>query len=186
MNERDILTTERLVLRPVRMEDAPTIQRVFPHYEMVQYMAQIPWPYPARGAEHFLRDIALPFMQKGRHWVWAITTKGDDTLKGIVHLRRFEKTHRGFWLEPASHGKGIMTEAICATNDHAFGSLKFERLVTSHAVANAASRRIKQKTGAKLIGEDEETYVAGRLPCEIWELTKPDWIEWKKTGGAGG
>ena len=39
-----ILETGRLVLRPLRMEDAPVIQRRFPQWEVVRWLhARIPW-----------------------------------------------------------------------------------------------------------------------------------------------
>ncbi len=39
------------------------------------------------------------------------------------------------------------------------------------AVANAASRRISERQGMRVIAAEERDYVSGRLPTEIWELT---------------
>ena len=44
------LETPRLLLRPLELADAEQIQIVFPHWEIVRYLApQVPWPYPADG-----------------------------------------------------------------------------------------------------------------------------------------
>ena len=60
------LHTPRLLLRPLQLEDAEAIQRIFPQWEIVRYMAaNIPWPYPEEGARQFVQDIALPAMAKG-------------------------------------------------------------------------------------------------------------------------
>ena len=58
------LETSRLLLRPLCLDDAEQIQDIFPHWEVVQYMAAtIPWPYPSDGALTYIRDSALPAME---------------------------------------------------------------------------------------------------------------------------
>ncbi len=53
------LETERLLLKPIELADAPAIQRLFPRWEIVQYLdTWVPWPYPPDGAERYLRDFA--------------------------------------------------------------------------------------------------------------------------------
>jgi ribosomal-protein-alanine N-acetyltransferase len=169
-----VLVTQRLILRPLRLTDALTIQRIFPSWHMARYMSAVPWPYPKDGAVSFIRKIALPGMRERKHWLWAITRKGNDTLIGVVHLRR-GKTNRGFWIAPAFHGKGYMSEAVAAVNEFAFTKAGFKKLVISNAKTNLASRRIKQKTGGRFIGYQRENFIAGTLPAEMWVLTKKDW-----------
>ncbi|MGH3631037.1 MAG: GNAT family N-acetyltransferase, partial [Sciscionella sp.] len=51
------LQTARLILRPLRLEDAPAVQRQFPHWEIVRWLNPVvPWPYPRDGAETNIRD----------------------------------------------------------------------------------------------------------------------------------
>jgi len=51
-----ILTTERLTLRPLALSDAPAIQRHFDNWNIIRNLATVvPWPYPADGAESFVR-----------------------------------------------------------------------------------------------------------------------------------
>ena len=39
-----VLETRRLILRPLRQEDVPAIQRRFPRWEIVRYLAaRVPW-----------------------------------------------------------------------------------------------------------------------------------------------
>jgi hypothetical protein len=43
-----VLETARLVLRALRLEDAPAAQRHFPRWEIVRWLnAGVPWPYPS-------------------------------------------------------------------------------------------------------------------------------------------
>jgi len=50
------LETRRLVLRPLRWEDAPRVQLLFSNPNVRRYMdGNIPHPYPDNGAEDFLK-----------------------------------------------------------------------------------------------------------------------------------
>ncbi|MNU04755.1 hypothetical protein D3C72_2493010 [compost metagenome] len=44
------------------------------------------------------------------------------------------------------------------------------------AVANTASSRISAGSGMRLVGTEERGYVSGRLPSEIWEITREEWL----------
>jgi [ribosomal protein S5]-alanine N-acetyltransferase len=172
-----ILETARLILRPLELSDAAAVQELFPHWEIVRYMrARIPWPYPADGALQFLRDVALPAMERGEQWIWAIRLKGGPShLIGVISLSTEKDEHRGFWLGLRWQGQGLIWEACEAVTGFWFDVLGRDRLRVLKAAANAASRRISGKQGARLIATDERDYVSGRLTAEIWELTREDW-----------
>jgi RimJ/RimL family protein N-acetyltransferase len=53
--------------------------------------------------------------------------------------------------------------------------LKFPVLRVPKAIANAASRRISEKQGMRVIHKEDRDYVSGRLPSEIWEITAEEW-----------
>jgi RimJ/RimL family protein N-acetyltransferase len=172
-----ILETARLILRPIELADALAVQELFPHWDIVRYMnAKIPWPYPADGALQFIRDVALPAMERGEQWVWAIRLKGGPShLIGVINLSAAKDENRGFWLGLPWQGQGLMTEACEAVTGFWFAGLGRDRLRVSKAAANAASRRVSQRQGAQLIAVEERDYVAGRLAAEVWELTREDW-----------
>jgi ribosomal-protein-alanine N-acetyltransferase len=96
-----VLTTDRLILRPLELADADSIQKRFPRWEIVRFLvADIPWPYPGDGAERFVREIALPAMQAGREWHWSIRpTKSTDQLIGVISLMDKPDNNRGFWID---------------------------------------------------------------------------------------
>jgi len=54
---------------------------------------------------------------------------------------------------------------------------------TAKAAVNAASRRISEKQGMRLVGMKEKDYVCGRLPTEIWEITAEERMA-RKAGNA--
>jgi ribosomal-protein-alanine N-acetyltransferase len=168
--------TIRLLLRPLRRQDAARIQEVFPRLEIVEYLnASIPWPYPPDGAEQFL-DFILPQIEAGSRFVWAITLGGE--LIGLIDLDVEGPFHRGFWLIPEHHKNGYMTEAVTAVNDFAFDVLKMPLMRLGNAVPNAGSRRIKEKSVAVLVDVIPDVpFVGGVFPEEVWELTAEAWRE---------
>jgi len=177
--------TERLILRPLEMGDAAQIQELFPHWEIVRYLLnRVPWPYPADGALTYCRELALPQMERGEAWHWTIRLRNDpDQVIGLISLVQGEEDNRGFWLGTQWQGRGLMSEACVWANDFWFETLGCDTLRVAKAAANAASRRISEKQGMRLVGVIEKDYVSGRLPSEIWEITAEEWRAWKARGG---
>jgi RimJ/RimL family protein N-acetyltransferase len=164
-------------LRPLELADAEQIQVVFPQWEIVRYLAaQVPWPYPADGALHFIRDLALPAEEHGQAWHWTLRQKSNpNQIIGCIDLNKKENENRGFWLSPACRGQGLMTEACEAVTDFWFNTLGFPVLRAPKAVGNTASRRISEKQGMRMVATEDRDYVSGRLPSEIWEITAEEW-----------
>jgi RimJ/RimL family protein N-acetyltransferase len=171
------LETERLLLCPLQLEDAAQTQPLVAQWEVVQFLnAIVPWPYPADGAHTYYRDVALPAVERGDEWAWTLRLKpSPDKIIGALSLTRGEDDNRGFWLDPEFHNRGLMTEAVIAANDFWFDVLGFPVLRVPKAVANAASRRISEKTSMRIVAIQEREFVCGRLPAEIWEITAEEW-----------
>lgn len=175
------LETSRLVLRPLELADAEQAQLLFPQWEIVRYLRKVvPWPYPPDGAFKFYRDVALPAVARGDEWAWTLRLKSaPGQLIGAISLLRSETDNRGFWLGLPWQRQGLMTEASNAVTDYWFEVLKFPVLRVPKAIANAASRRISEKQGMRVIRREDRDYVSGRLPSEIWEITAEEWRQRK-------
>jgi RimJ/RimL family protein N-acetyltransferase len=170
------LETARLILRPAQLADAPQVQVLFPHWEIVKYLVNIvPWPYPTDGIETFYRSVVLPGMERGEYWYWTLRLKtSPEQIVGAISLNVGDD-NRGFWLGLSWQGQGLMTEACDAATDYWFDVLGFPVLRVAKAISNTASRRISEKQGMRVIGVEERDYVCGRLLSEIWELTADEW-----------
>jgi RimJ/RimL family protein N-acetyltransferase len=175
--------TARLLLRPIALDDAPQIQRLFPQWEIVKYLAaKVPWPYPPDGAEQFIRNSALPQLQRGEAWHWTIRLLTDPgAIIGAIGLIAGEEENRGFWLAPQHRGHGYMTEACAWANDFWFDTLGQRVLRAPKAIANRASRRISERMGMRIVELEERDLVSGSLPSEIWEITADEWRAWKQS-----
>ncbi len=128
------------------------------------------------GAYRYIRDMALPSIERGETWQWTLRLKASpDQIIGSIDLRTKENDNRGFWLALPWQRQGLMTEACEAVTDFWFNTLNFPVLRAPKAVANIASRRISEKEGMRLVATECRDYVSGRFPSEIWEITAEEW-----------
>lgn len=171
------LETRRLLLRPLELADAEQTQILFPHWEIVRYLADVvPWPYPPDGAYLHYRDMALPAMERGEAWKWSLRLRiSPGQMIGSISLLKNETNNRGFWIGKDWQGQGLMTEACDAVTDYWFNVLNFPVLRVPKAIANTASRRISERQGMRVVGIEDRGYVSGTLPTEIWEITAEEW-----------
>lgn len=176
--ETPVLETARLVLRPLRLEDAPAIQRHFAHWEVVRWLdGRVPWPYPDNGAEKYVQD-SLEVRAQGKRFLWAICFKeAPDDLVGLIELLPDDGSHdqRGFWIAKEFQGRGLMTEAADRVTEYAFLQLGWPQLWLTNAEGNVASSRIKHRQGAQLVKKIEKKYVSGVSSGEVWLLKSEDW-----------
>jgi RimJ/RimL family protein N-acetyltransferase len=177
LNPAPELDTLRLVLLPLELTDAEQIQALFPHWEIVRYLANVvPWPYPPDGALTYIRDLALPAIERRELWQWTLRLKTNPRqLIGSVTLSTRPGNNRGFWIGLPWQGRGLMSEAVEVVTDYWFEILKFPVLRVPKAVANVASRRISEKQGMRIVERDDRDYVSGRFATEIWEITAAEW-----------
>jgi len=179
--ETPVLQTRRLILRPMALLDAPAIQRHFNNWNVIRTLATVvPWPYPDDGAETFIkRELAkIAAGEEIYHWVLVLRS-GDGEAIGNINFRPRadgRKGNRGFWLAEPYWKKGLMTEAVAAVNDFAFLTLGLESFVVCNAASNVASRRVKQKTGAVLVGMIELAHHNGLTRAERWKVTRESWL----------
>jgi len=170
--------TKRLILKAVTEADIPSYEKYFIDYEVIRHLSSVvPWPYPGDGVSHHIKTCILP-KQGDNKWVWGIYLRQETKeLIGVVDLWRPGKPeNRGFWLGHQFWGYGYMTEAVIPVTDFAFDILGFNKLIFSNAVGNLRSRRIKEKTGARVIGVEPASFVDPIYrEREIWELSCDSW-----------
>ena len=181
--ETPVLETERLILRPVQIEDAPAIQKHFNNWNIIKNLLDtVPWPYPEDGAEDYLKNRVMPQIEKGETFVWTLNLKinPNDPI-GLIEYRHItdREDNRGFWLAEPYWKQGLMSEAVSAVNDFIFIDLGVDKIIVCNVKSNEGSRRVKEKTGAKFIGTKQMKHHRSE-ETEIWELTAENWKKFKK------
>ena len=186
MVETPRIETRRLILRPLALSDAAAIQRHFNNWNVIKTLATVvPWPYPDDGAESFIkRELdKIAAGEESYQWVLVLRT-GDGEAIGNINFRPRadgRKGNRGFWLAEPYWNQGLMTEAIAAVNDFAFLTLGLDHFHVCNAQSNVASRRVKQKTGAELVGFVELPHHNGESRAEKWKVTRETWLRDRPT-----
>ena len=172
-----ILETRRLLLSPLTLADSHAVQCIFPEWEIVKFqLSAVPWPYPEDGALTYIRDVALPGVERGEEWAWTIRLRSNpETIIGSISLFTKDDENRGYWLGPDYQGTGLMFEACEATNRFWFETLGRAILRELKAAANVASVRLSEHQQMTLLWEGERQFVSRLLPAQIWELTAADW-----------
>ena len=161
------------------LDDAPAVQKHFGTWNVIKQIGSggVSWPYPADGAERYLASVLEDGVDDDRY-LWALTSRDDlsEAIGAIEYrLAPGETDNRGFWLAEPFWGRGLMTEAVIATQDYVFFELNADRVVVRNAVSNAASRAVKEKCGARLLGREPQSYLSGDESQEVWEVLRVDW-----------
>lgn len=178
MTKLPVFETERLIIREVTEADIPAYTLHFVDYEVIRHLVLAPWPYPENGVREYLQTHVFPRQGMG-YWMWGLhlRDKPHELIGAIDLWHQGRPENRVFWLGRKFWGQGLMTEAVAPVMDYAFACLGFERLVFSNARGNAGSRRIKEKTGARLIGVETAKFVdPAYTERELWELTREEWL----------
>lgn len=143
--------TDRLLLRPGWIEDAPALTRaVGSDPAIARNTARIPWPYTLDDASHFLgmtQDASAPVCL-----IFA-RTSGAPRLVGSVGIHPdADGMELGYWVARPYWGLGFATEAAAGLLRAARGSLRLERLHSGHFADNPASGRVLRKLGFQPTG----------------------------------
>jgi len=136
----------------------------------------VPWPYPEDGVASFLRDVLLP--EPDTRWAWVICeAERPQSAIGLIEIRRrpHGSGQRGFWIGQPFWGRGYMTEAVIAVQDHVFLEAGLDELIVMNAPDNPASRRIKEKTGAEYLGLRPCAHHDGGDAGETWRIRAETW-----------
>jgi RimJ/RimL family protein N-acetyltransferase len=168
--------TERLLLRPGWLEDAPALARAIGDEAIVRNLARVPWPYRVGDAEAFL---SAPFRADEARLLIFRRTKGAPQLIGGTGFERDEQgnVELGYWIGRPHWGLGYATEAVRAMVDIARHSLRRSRLTAGHFIDNPASGRVLEKAGFRPSGRLVQRFSAGRresVPCKLFEMAISD------------
>jgi RimJ/RimL family protein N-acetyltransferase len=147
---RPTLRTQRLVLRPFEIADAPRVRELAGAREVARNTILIPHPYPDGAAEEWI-SAHEKRIEEG-DFSFAID---DGELVGAIglHMKRdYERAEIGYWLGVPFWGRGYATEAVAAVIRYGFEELKLNRIYAGYFSRNAASGRVMEKNGMKYEG----------------------------------
>jgi RimJ/RimL family protein N-acetyltransferase len=178
-----VLVTERLVLRAPRKADARAIARLVNDRRIAENTALIPHPYTLADAHEFIA-------RSGEHepkTSFLITLAEGRLIGGCaVAIHQGRDPEIGYWIGVPYWGCGYATEATRALVDHAFATLRCERLASGARVSNPASRRVLEKCGFQWSGAAllRIRSLGSSVPIDRFRLDRGLWASLKSWGRA--
>jgi len=142
-----ILTTEKYILRKAVEGD---VDEVFAFRSDPDVMKYIPRPL-AQSKEDALGVIKMmeDVLTKKEGINWAITSKENDKMMGVIGLYRIAaqnfRCELGYMILPKYHNQGIISSLIPIVLDFAFNSLQFNSIEAVIDPRNKASEVVLQK-----------------------------------------
>jgi RimJ/RimL family protein N-acetyltransferase len=167
-----LIETERLVLRPISLEDLDDLVALSSDPEVMRYLTG-GFPTPRAEIEQVVRKRAATrwsgFERETGHFVgWYDTTA---TGEGEYEL--------GYRLVRRAWGRGLATEGARALVDRAFGELGAERIWAQTMAVNSRSRAVMKRCGLSYVRTFHLAWddpIEGTDEGEVeYELLRADW-----------
>jgi RimJ/RimL family protein N-acetyltransferase len=146
-NVDHVLTTERLVLRPVTAHDHAVLLAHWALPDVRRFLFDGEALSAAEVTET-IEDSAMDFAAAG-YGIWLIREEHGTALIGTTGLRPLEDFGLEIFysLAPGSWGKGYATEAARAVVEHALGPLGLPEVLAEVDEDNAASVAVVKRLG---------------------------------------
>lgn len=156
MMELKIEVRDGIYLSALRPTDKPALLEHLHSKDVYRNTLTIPHPYLETDADSWLQKRIEHTERVGKEVVFAVRDAAGKLI-GVVGSDSAEpglteKAELGYWLARPYWGQDIMTDAVRAYVEHAFGELKMLRLTAQVFESNKASARVLEKNGFKLEG----------------------------------
>lgn len=158
-----ILKTERLLLRPLALDDVDLLWRDISDPEISKQMAWEAHTERSQTIDFLKHEVAR--REAGKGITWAIFKDGSFcgifSVIGLVRSHRaltYNKAELAYWLSRKYQRQGIMTEAGRRVLEFAFNELGLHKIFVSHFSNNAASENLIKRLGFRYVGEQLEEF----------------------------
>jgi RimJ/RimL family protein N-acetyltransferase len=144
-----LLTGKQVVLRELRMSDAPALCALLTTEEIARFIS--PPPSSVEGFERFIQ-WALHQRRAGVYACFAVTLRGFDTPIGIFQVHDidtgFQTAEWGFAIGSPFWGTGVFQEGAQLLLEFVFETIDVHRLEARAAVQNGRGNGALRKVGA--------------------------------------
>ena len=141
------IKTDRLILKkPKSKQDILSIVSQIGDWEVVKWLAMVPYPYTYNDCESYLKE--------SNNNELALNIFLDNQLIGGVglHLHNDYYYELGYWLGKDYWGKGFATESSKYLLEYALGKLDSPKIKSGYFIDNLPSGNVLKKLGFKEVG----------------------------------
>lgn len=154
---RTIIETDRLIIRPFTMADAPGVYE-FGSNKIVQKYTGNKALESVEEAGDLIKNVFLEDYKKYGYGRFAVIYKPDNKVIGFAGLKyipEMDITDIGYRFLPEYWNKGIATEASLEVLKYGFETLHLKRIVGIAIPENVASCKVLEKIGLRFFKVDE-------------------------------
>lgn len=168
-----VLTTERLILRRISMEDAEELFMLRTNKEVMKYIGR-----PIPKAVEDVHELINNMNDNTVRIQWAIALKEKNKFIGTIGYHRIEKENYraevGYMIQYDYWNSGITSEALTRVLDFGFNEMNLHSIEANINPANDISRKVLKKFGFIKEGYFKENYFFdGKFfDTEIYSLMK--------------
>jgi len=150
MSKLPILFTERLIIRPLSINDA---QDMYDYSYRDNVGPRAGWkPHQSiADSEAVIRSMINQTMTDTNIGIFALEYRENKKMIGTIGVHRYDKTNLsaevGYVLHPDYWGKGLMVEALTKVIMWLFDQMGLYRIECSHFDFNFQSKRVIEKCG---------------------------------------
>ena len=177
--EFETLNSPRLILRKLKLSDAPDFYRFASDPEVCRYML---WNLH-RSIDDSIQSIqtAIDRYSTGKYYRWAIALESTDQVIGIIQLLGFEEASQScsfaYMLGKPYWNQGYATEALQLVLRFAFENMQLQSVKADHFCMNPASGRVMEKAGMRQCGILSGKYEKDGVSYDAaqYMITRDDW-----------
>lgn len=167
---QDMISAERVVLRPCRKSDAGLIAMYASDDRVARGTRAMPHPLPPGSIEAMIERASRPDRTED---VWVIdgSIHGHAEALGLISLERMDRKQSEifYWIAPAFWNSGFASEsvrALIAANPH-----KADRIFAEVFQDNPGSARVLTNCGFDYLGDAEAFSVSRNATVPTWTYT---------------
>ncbi len=154
------IESDRVLLRPLEIEDAKDIQHLAGDFEVARWLEHVPHPYNDGEAEKFINHSSERF-RRNEGYAFAVVEREGNRFVGTIDIRLAEMSpgegEIGYWIGQEYHGKGYATDATRLVLGFAVDYLNLDRVIASALEDNAASINVLKKCGMRFKGRERKS-----------------------------
>ena len=178
------IRTERLLIRPFRLEDAAALAAYRDDPAVAKYQN---WtrPFTIERAEQLVSElVAMEGPENDQWWMAVIADAASGETLGdlALHLSWQRRTAEvGYTLATAHWGHGYAVEALTAMIEYLFDGLGVTRVFGILHPDNPASAMVLERSGLLFEGHTKSSFWLGDEVSDDWiyGLTRSDWDAWR-------
>ena len=174
-----VLETERLILRPIAMEDFPRWAEMMGDPEAAKFLGGA---QPAAVAWRGFMSMAGAWSLTGVS-MFSLVERDTGLWLGRIgpwQPHGWPGTEVGWGLHPDAQGKGYGVEAATAAIDYAFDVLGWTDVIHCIDPDNTPSRRLAERIGSRNLGPTQMPPPYQGLPVDKWGQSRAQWRAWSR------